>query len=148
MVDNLYFFGRFNFPHYGYLYVIREGITQLKPANGITIIFSVEHATWDKQAIPFEHRLAMFKLACEELPASIRKQIHFSSIEYDLAKKLGSAYGGYTIDTLNELTANQPGRSGIIMGADAMLGIPDVHEVQMPWLVRSRLKSHECHPAR
>ncbi len=121
-MDHLYFFGRFNFPHVGYLYVIREGLLQLKPTHGITIVFSVEQATWGKHAIALTHRQAMFSLAIQELPKELSQHVHFSSIEYELQKKRGDAYGGYTIDTLQELIQNNPGVSGIIMGADAMLG--------------------------
>lgn len=132
--DHLYFFGRFNFPHIGYLYVIREALKQLSPTQGIQIIFSAEQTTWEKKAISLEHRVAMFALACEELPVHLRSQVHFSSIEYDLQKKLGSSYGGFTIDTLQELQTRHPKRSAaIVMGADAALGISGHHQGITAW---------------
>lgn len=132
-MDHLYFFGRFNFPHFGYLYVIRESLQQIKPKCGITIVFSAEDATWGKHAIALEHRLAMFRLLIRELPTELRKQVHFSTIEYGLQKKLGSRYGGYTIDTLTALITSERNTVGIVLGADALLGIPGIHPGFTDW---------------
>lgn len=132
-MDHLYFFGRFNFPHYGYLYVIRESLQKLHPAHGITIIPSVEHATWGKEAISFAHRKAMFSLAIKELPHELQSLIHISSIEYDLQKKQEAAYTGFTIDTLKALQKNPTHENAIVMGADAAIGIPGVHPGFTAW---------------
>lgn len=130
----VYFFGRFNFPHVGYLYVIRETLQQLAPKDGITIVFSESQTTWEKQAIPVQHRRQMFELAiasgCPELSA----QIHFSTIESDIRARLGSAYGGYTIDTLREFERRLgPQPRALVMGADAALGIPGHHAGFTAW---------------
>ena len=125
--ETIYFFGRFNFPHLGYLYVIRETLLQLKPTKGITIVFSAEQATWNKKAISMQERQTMFTLAIQNLPKDLQSMVHFSSIEKDLP------YGGYTLDTLKELQKEEKGHSGIVMGADAALGIPDVHPGFTAW---------------
>lgn len=126
-IDHLYFFGRFNFPHAGYLYVIRESLRQLKPKKGITIVFSAEKTTWEKQALPMRERQEMFTLALEDFPEDLRKQIHFSSIEETLHT------GGFTIDTLTALQKKHPGSTAIVMGADAAIGIPEHHAGFTSW---------------
>jgi nicotinate (nicotinamide) nucleotide adenylyltransferase len=125
--DTIYFFGRFNFPHLGYLYVIRETLLQLQPRSGVTVVFSAEKATWNKHAIPMDTRLAMFELAVQELPQKLQSQVHFSCIEKNLK------YGGYTFDTLKELQQKRKEHCGIVMGADAALGIPDLHPGFSAW---------------
>jgi nicotinic acid mononucleotide adenylyltransferase len=126
-MEHLYFFGRFNFPHVGYLYVIRESVVQLTPTHGLTIVLSAENATWDKQALPMSARQAMFDIALQELPSKIRAQVHFSTIETTLNT------GGYTIDTLKALQHHNSGSSAIVMGADAAIGIPNVHAGFTAW---------------
>jgi nicotinic acid mononucleotide adenylyltransferase len=126
-LQNLYFFGRFNFPHAGYLYVIRESLLQLKPKNGIKIVFSAEQTTWEKQALPMRQREEMFTLALADFPEDLRRQVHFSAIEETLHT------GGYTIDTLRALHKKQSGSSAIVMGADAAIGIPELHAGFTSW---------------
>lgn len=125
--DQLYFFGRFNFPHVGYLYVIRESLIQLAPSNGLTVVLSAQHATWNKRALPMNHRIAMFRLAIQELPESLRPKIHLSRIEETFQS------GAYTVDTLERLTQEAGGKSGIVMGADAAIGIPELYPGLTAW---------------
>lgn len=133
-IDAVYFFGRFNFPHRGYLYVIRETIQQIAPSLGITIVFSETQTTWNKQALPMSERQTLFSLALQSIDPQIARQVHFSSIESEVKNKLGSAYGGYTLDTLRALLEkDRPTAPAIVMGADAALGIPGHHEGITAW---------------
>lgn len=125
--DTIYFFGRFNFPHVGYLYVIKETLEKLEPKKGVTVVFSAEHATWNKRAISMEMRQEMFRLAILDLPTQYQSKVHLSSIEQNLP------YGGYTLDTLKELQKGEAGKVGIVMGADAALGIPELYPGFTAW---------------
>lgn len=109
------------------MYVIRESLQQLHPKNGITIVFSAQTATWDKKALPMKLRQEMFTLAIQSLPEEIRSQVHFSSIEEQLQS------GGYTINTLKALVKTNIETNGIVMGADAAIGIPDIHAGFIAW---------------
>ncbi len=132
-MDHLYFFGRFNFPHVGYLYVIRESLQALHPTHGITLVFSREQSTWGKSALPLQARMEMFSLAITALPEELRRQIHFSSIEYELYAEHPDTYTGYTIDTLRALQTQFPGTTGIVMGADAFIGEPGKSNGFIAW---------------
>lgn len=119
-VDHLFYFGRFNVAHHGYLSVLKLALALVSPTYGITIVPSPDTPTWGEFTLPFNHRVHMLQEACtSELSASEQAKIHISKVELDLLKQ-GIA-GNFTINTLQYLRTQLPQSQtiGIVMGADA-----------------------------
>lgn len=125
--DILYYFGRFNFPHVGYLFVLESALKQLHPTQGITIIPSATSATWGKSALPYIHRHAMLNLALSDLPLHMQKQIHISPIENE------QDLSGKTADTLEKIHTDSFICAGLLLGADAAIGLPPSYMGLSKW---------------
>ncbi|MBP9699725.1 hypothetical protein KBD71_00415 [Candidatus Woesebacteria bacterium] len=119
-VDHLFYFGRFNVAHHGYISVMKLALALLSPTYGITIVPSPDTPTWGEYTLPFKHRVHMLQEACKsELTASEQAKIHISDIELELLKQ--GIDGNFSINTLHVLREQIPPTQslGIVMGADA-----------------------------
>lgn len=119
-VDHLFYFGRFNLAHHGYISVIRIALELIAPTFGITVVPSPDTPTWGQYTLPFEHRVSMLKEAFRsELSNLDQGKIQISDIELKLLDE--GISGNYTINTLRFLRTKIPKSKtiGIVMGADA-----------------------------
>lgn len=119
-VDHLFYFGRFNLAHHGYLSVIRIALEMIAPRFGITIVPSPDTPTWGQYTLPFEHRVSMLKEAFgSELSKLDQEKIQISDIELKLLHQ--GISGNFTINTLRFLKTELPTSEtiGLVMGADA-----------------------------
>ncbi len=127
-IDVLYYFGRFNFPHVGYAFLIESALKEVRPTTGIVLIPSNTSATWGKTAIPFPHRVRMLELLLQTLPKDMRPFVSISDIE-NRTERLS----GRTIDTLIALTNKKNQSVGILLGADSALGTPPDYKGIRDW---------------
>lgn len=111
--ETLLFFGTFNPPTLGHLFVITQ-VLQLFPDSQLWII-PADTPIWEKKGVVvFSHRMGLLALLCKQLPNDLQPRVSVNPVEHE--KQLS----GKTIETLEYLQRLHPQKKfRIVMGADS-----------------------------
>lgn len=112
--------GSFNPIHWGHVYVLKEFMARLGLGRALLVPAGVPPHKRAPDLAPAEHRLAMCRLAAEELPD---RPVEVSTVELERPGR------SFTSDTLALLNERYPGDElFLLMGEDMFLTVDQWHE--------------------
>lgn len=129
--------GSFNPPHVGHL-LVAHYVRATQAVDEVWLMPTWVHP-FGKVAEPFEHRVRMCELLCEDTSGWLK----VSTVEREVGKD------GRTVDTLEFLHARYPGvRFSLVIGSDIVRDLPHWKDVErIRQLARVLVVNRAGHPA-